>query len=102
MVDEKLDCLTPRAVKRAEPGVRVKALAPGPFLTDMMTHIPPDYERLRSYVQGLPLQRAGQQDDIKGVVVFLASEASRFITGQTIVVDGGLMAIGPPQGPRPR
>ena len=67
-----------------------------------MNHIRHDEERLRSYVQGLPLQRAGQQDDIKGVVVFLASEASRFITGQTIVVDGGLMAIGPPQGPQPR
>ena len=90
------------AVKLAEHGVRVNAIAPGPFLTDMMNHIRHDEERLRSYVQGLPLQRAGQQDDIKGVVVFLASEASRFITGQTIVVDGGLMAIGPPQGPRPR
>ncbi len=89
------------AVKLAEHGVRVNAIAPGPFLTDMMNHIRHDEERLRRYEQSLPLARAGLEDDIKGVAVFLASEASRFITGQTIVVDGGLTAVGPPQGPQP-
>jgi gluconate 5-dehydrogenase len=89
------------AVKLAEHGVRVNAIAPGPFLTDMMNHIRHDEERLRRYEQSLPLARSGMEDDIKGVVVFLASEASRFITGQTIVVDGGLTAVGPPQGPQP-
>ena len=87
------------AVKLAPHGIRVNAIAPGPFLTDMMNHIRHAEERLRSYEPSLPLRRAGQQDDIKGVVVFLASEASRFITGQTIVVDGGLTAVGPPQEP---
>jgi NAD(P)-dependent dehydrogenase (short-subunit alcohol dehydrogenase family) len=89
------------AVKLAEHGVRVNAIAPGPFLTDMMNHIRHDEEGLRRYEQSLPLARAGQEDDIKGVVVFLASEASRFVTGQTIVVDGGLTAVGPPQGLQP-
>ncbi len=87
------------AVKLAPHGVRVNAIAPGPFLTDMMNHIRHDEQRLTEYESLLPLGRSGEEDDIKGVVVFLASEASRFITGQTIVVDGGLMCVGPPQGP---
>lgn len=87
------------AVKLAPHGVRVNAIAPGPFLTDMMNHIRDDEQRLAAYESLLPLGRSGREDDIKGVVVFLASEASRFITGQTVVVDGGLMCVGPPQGP---
>jgi gluconate 5-dehydrogenase len=87
---------TDLAVKLA-PHVRVNAIAPGPFLTDMMNHIRHDEQRLRDYEATLPLARSGQEDDIKGVAVFLASDASRFITGQTIAVDGGLMAVGPPQ-----
>jgi NAD(P)-dependent dehydrogenase (short-subunit alcohol dehydrogenase family) len=87
------------AVKLAPHGVRVNAIAPGPFLTDMMNHIRHDEERLARYESTLPLGHSGREDDIKGVVVFLASEASRFMTGQTLVVDGGLMAVGPSQGP---
>ncbi len=87
---------TDLAVKLA-PAVRVNAIAPGPFLTDMMNHIRHDDERLRGYEATLPLKRSGEADDIKGVAVFLASEASRFVTGQTLVVDGGLMAVGPAQ-----
>jgi gluconate 5-dehydrogenase len=87
---------TDLAVKLA-PAVRVNAIAPGPFLTDMMNHIRHDEARLRGYEATLPLARSGEADDIKGVAVFLASEASRFITGQTLVVDGGLMAVGPAQ-----
>ena len=87
------------AVKLAPHGVRVNAIAPGPFLTDMMNHIRDDEQRLAAYESLLPLGRSGREDDIKGVVVFLASEASRFITGQTVVGDGGLMCVGPPQGP---
>ena len=87
---------TDLAVKLA-PKVRVNAIAPGPFLTDMMNHIRHDEGRLRDYEATLPLGRSGDEDDIKGAAVFLASEASRFVTGQTLVVDGGLMAVGPPQ-----
>lgn len=89
---------TDLAVKLAEHGIRVNAIAPGPFVTDMMNHIRHDEDRMRRYEQTLPLGRAGRDDDIKGVVVFLASQASQFITGQTIIVDGGLMATGPAQG----
>ena len=94
-----LSLTTDMAVKLAPHGIRVNAIAPGPFLTDMMNHIRHDAQRLSEYESLLPLGHSGREDDIKGVVVFLASEASRFITAQTIVVDGGLMCVGPPQGP---
>jgi len=69
-------------------GIRVNAIAPG-FFPSRMT------ERLLSRIQkeyeaGVPLGRIGRPGELKGVVVFLASEASSYITGQTIVVDGGV------------
>jgi NAD(P)-dependent dehydrogenase (short-subunit alcohol dehydrogenase family) len=65
---------------------------PGYFKTDMMAHVTRNEAFYKMATAGIPLQRAGEADDMKGVAVFLASEASRFITGQTIVVDGGSTA----------
>jgi gluconate 5-dehydrogenase len=80
------------AVKLAPFGIRVNGLAPGPFLTDMMDHMLEDPERYRGFRQRIPLDRAGEEDDIKGAAVFLASAASQYVTGHTLVVDGGMMA----------
>jgi NAD(P)-dependent dehydrogenase (short-subunit alcohol dehydrogenase family) len=82
------------AVKLAPHRIRVNAIAPGPFLTDMMNHIRHDPAKLRALENGVPLGRCGGEDDIKGAVVFLASEAAAFVTGQTLVVDGGVRARG--------
>jgi len=82
------------AVKLAPHQIRVNALSPGPFLTDMMKHISEDPEKLAAYNAARPLQRSGAEDDVKGVAVFLASEASAFVTGHTLVVDGGTLAVG--------
>jgi NAD(P)-dependent dehydrogenase (short-subunit alcohol dehydrogenase family) len=79
------------AVKLAADNIRVNGIAPGAFLTDMMNHIVHDQEKLSAFESAIPQQRAGNEDDIKGVVVFLAGPASAFITGQTLVVDGGWM-----------
>ena len=79
------------AVKLAPHGVRVNALAPGPFLTDMMNHVRHDAEKMRRFERQIPLRRSGEEDDIKGAAVFLASDASRFVTGATLVVDGGTL-----------
>lgn len=77
------------AVKLASDNIRVNGIAPGPFLTDMMNHVRHDEHKLSAFESGIPQQRSGEEDDIKGVVVFLAGPASAFITGQTLVVDGG-------------
>jgi len=83
------------AVKLAPRGIRVNAIAPGPFLTDMMNHIRHDEAKLREYTTSIPLGRAGSEDDIKGAVVFLASDAARFVTGQILAVDGGVLGVYP-------
>jgi len=77
------------AVKLAADNIRVNGIAPGAFLTNMMSHIVHDSEKQSAFESAIPQRRSGKEDDIKGVVVFLAGPASAFITGQTLVVDGG-------------
>ncbi|HEY6131731.1 MAG TPA: glucose 1-dehydrogenase [Halioglobus sp.] len=77
------------AVKLAADNIRVNGIAPGAFLTDMMNHLRHDENTLSDFESAIPQQRSGKEDDMKGVVVFLAGPASAFITGQTLVVDGG-------------
>ncbi|MFT4519155.1 MAG: NAD(P)-dependent dehydrogenase (short-subunit alcohol dehydrogenase family) [Halioglobus sp.] len=76
-------------VKLARDNIRVNCIAPGPFLTSMMNHVRHDEEKLQAFENSIPQRRSGEEDDMKGVVVFLASAASAFVTGQTVIVDGG-------------
>ena len=80
------------AVKLAPHGIRVNAIAPGPFQTDMMNHVRHDAEKLAKFHEQVPQRRSGGEDDIKGAAVFLASDAAAFVTGHTLVVDGGWLA----------
>jgi gluconate 5-dehydrogenase len=80
------------AVKLARHGIRVNGIAPGAFDTDMMEHLRADPQRLKRFLATVPLRRSGGEDDIKGVVVFLASDAAAYVTGHTLVVDGGTTA----------
>ena len=69
--------------------VRVNAVAPG-LIETAMTASMPDQARAH-YLATIPLGRAGTPDDVSGVVTFLCSDAARYVTGQTIVVDGGFL-----------
>ncbi|GAG86467.1 unnamed protein product, partial [marine sediment metagenome] len=72
--------------------VRVNTIAPGTVRTKMTERTWSDPERLKQEEARMPLGRLGEPSDIGSVAVFLASDASRHITGSTIVVDGGLLA----------
>jgi len=82
------------AIKFAHHKIRVNAIAPGLFRTDMMAYMEkPEMKTVYDIAVGMiPLQRTGDIDDMKGVAVFLASEASAYMTGAILVVDGGSTA----------
>lgn len=82
------------AVKLAQYNIRVNAIAPGFFRTDMMAYIEtPDFKKEYDAMLNLiPMRRVGDMDDMKGVVVFLASDASAYMTGHVLVNDGGFLA----------
>ena len=77
------------ALELGPAGVRVNAIAPGFFETDMTKRYHEDPDRLDAYVSRIPLRKTGRPEDLAGLIVFLASSASDHITGQTIVIDGG-------------
>jgi NAD(P)-dependent dehydrogenase (short-subunit alcohol dehydrogenase family) len=82
------------AVKLAPYNIRVNAIAPGLFRTDINLYLekPQNKGLLASKLDWIPLRRMADVDDMKGAAVFLASEASAFITGHVLVVDGGFLA----------
>ena len=78
------------AVEWAQRGVRVNAVAPGITLTPRTEErFASDPDRLEFHLQRIPMGRIGTPGDVVGAVEFLTSEASDFITGQTLFVDGG-------------
>jgi gluconate 5-dehydrogenase len=77
------------AVKLAPHKIRVNAIAPGAFDTDMMDYVRDDPAKLARFLDQIPQKRAGGEDDVKGAAVFLASDAAAYVTGHVLVVDGG-------------
>jgi len=70
--------------------VRINCIAPGLIKTDFARALWEDPDRIRATNQSVPLRRIGVPEEIAGAVVFLASPASAFMTGQSIVIDGGV------------
>ena len=71
-------------------GVTVNCLAPGWFKTAQNARMYEDEEWVAMLNERIPVRRPGQADDLEGAVVFLASDESRYVTGQTLLVDGGI------------
>ncbi len=80
------------AVDLAPYGIRINAIAPGFIETPMVDPIKEDEEGVNAIISNLPFKRAGQPEEISSVVLFLASDASSYMTGAIINVDGGWLA----------
>jgi len=82
-------------------GVTVNCLAPGWFRTAQNSAMYDEAEWVAMLTDRIPLRRTGQPQDLEGAVVFLASEASAYVTGQTLLVDGGISVGAVRALPRP-
>jgi len=78
------------ALEYAAKGIRVNGVGPGATVTPINRAWIDDPERRRQVEEHIPMQRAGDADEMAGVTAFLASDDAAYITGQTIFVDGGL------------
>lgn len=78
------------AVEFGPSGVRVNCIAPGLIRTDFARALWEDPETLAAMTRPAPLRRIGEPIEIAGAAVFLAAPASKFVTGQTLIVDGGV------------
>ncbi len=81
------------AAELAPLGVRVNALAPGVIATPMTAATREDPKRLEAFMTRIPMGRVGETEDLIGPVIFLASDMSRYVTGITLPVDGGFLAV---------
>ena len=82
------------AVELALDGVTVNCVGPGRFLTNMTVDVFQDESKRKRFLSMIPMGRAGNPEDLAGISVFLASDSSSYITGQSFYVDGGWLASG--------
>jgi NAD(P)-dependent dehydrogenase (short-subunit alcohol dehydrogenase family) len=82
------------AIEWAEKGVTVNAIAPGIFPTELNSELLLGTERGTELLMRTPMRRFGKAEEVIGAAVFLASDASAFVTGEILAVDGGFLASG--------
>lgn len=81
------------ALRLAQEGVRVNAIGPGSIATELFEAVASDPQKYRAVLSRTPMGRPGRPDEIGKIAVFLASELSSYITGQTIYPDGGRLGL---------
>jgi len=74
-------------------GIRVNAVCPGVIETEMTSHLRQNTAQMAKWLEDIPQKRLGLPDDVVGLVLFLCSDASRYLTGQAINVDGGKVML---------
>ncbi len=84
------------AVEWAQYGIRVNGLAPGVFPTPLNRHLIEGTPRGAWFKAHTPMKRFGDPTELVGAAIFLASPAASYVTGETLVVDGGFLAVGVP------
>lgn len=82
------------AVEWAKYNVQVNAIAPGYFKTELTSGLHEDPEREQAVLNRNPMKRWGNVEELTGASIFLATDASSFVTGTCIPVDGGMLAMG--------
>lgn len=82
------------AVEWSKRGVTVNAIAPGVFRTELNAQLLDSTPRGQELLMRTPMGRFGKTEELVGAAIFLASDAASFVTGQTLVVDGGFLASG--------
>jgi gluconate 5-dehydrogenase len=80
------------AVEWAQHGIQANAIGPGYMLTDMNQALVSNPDFQSWLMSRVPAKRWGNPDELVGAAIFLASEASTYVNGQTIYVDGGMLA----------
>ncbi|HWW55003.1 MAG TPA: SDR family oxidoreductase, partial [Acidimicrobiales bacterium] len=82
------------ALDYADQGVRVNAIAPGPILTDNLARAGAGAQQAAA--AAMPMRRIGHPDEVGAAAVWLCSDDAAFVTGTTLVIDGGKLAGSPP------
>ena len=82
------------AVEWSKKGVTVNAIAPGVFRTNLNGALLDGTPRGHELLMRTPMGRFGKTEELVGAAIYLASDAASFVTGQTLVVDGGFLASG--------
>ncbi len=81
------------AVEMAPYGIRCNAICPGPMATDFNLKMKEEnVPGIKQFIEKIPMKRIGQPPEIGGAVVYLASDASSYVTGTTLYIDGGWSA----------